>query len=361
MAPRIPHHRPLDGRLHRPHVPRAAAVRALAAGGLLLVALLAAGLPGSLPVHAAEARIAVPAAASRTATPSGAYVATTTRLDPHVVDIGVHSPAMRATMPVRLILPPGWSAGSGRTYPVFYLLQGASDDYTSWTRETDIETLAAHAQVIVATPEGGRAGFYTDWWNGGRGGGPNWETFHTVELPQVLRTDFHAGSRQAVIGISEGGLGALDYAARHRGAYVFAGSFSGVVDLDDGGLRAGVELTCAREGVDWRRLWGDPVRDRKVWEAHNPAHLVDRFRGVRVYLSAAAGMPGTLATNAPPEAGLLEAPTYQPTLRFAASLRRAGVAVTSHLYLSGTHAWPYWQRELHLAWPAVLNTLRATR
>ncbi|HEY5832671.1 alpha/beta hydrolase [Streptomyces sp.] len=291
----------------------------------------------------------------------GAYVSAIRRLGPNVADLSIESPAMGARMPVRVMLPPGWSPDARRTFPTVYLLQGASDDYTSWTRETDIEELAPQADVIVVTPEGGRAGFYTDWWNYGRKGGPNWETFHTVELPQILERGFRANTRRAVLGLSEGGLGALAYTARHPGQYVFAGSFSGVVDLDDPGLRGGITLTCMREGVDPMRLWGDPEKNRAVWNEHNPARMVNRFRGVKVHLSAAAGLPGPLARNAPVAAGLLEAPAYPPTRAFADRLRAAGVDVTAHLYVTGTHAWPYWERELHLAWRSVLSALRVAR
>lgn len=291
---------------------------------------------------------------------NGAYVAETKQLGERVIDLGIDSPSLGTKVPVRVILPPSWSPNSGRTFPTLYLLQGASDDYTSWTRETDIEELASQTDVIIVTPEGGRAGFYTNWWNYGQKGGPNWETFHTMELPQILERGFRANDRRAVIGMSEGGLGALNYAARHTGEYVFAGSFSGVTDLDDQALRSGIVLTCAREGVDAMRLWGDPVRNRALWDAHNPARMVNRFRGVKVHLSAAAGLPGPLDRNTPLEAGLLEAPSYQPTARFADRLRKAGVDVTSHLYLTGTHSWPYWERELHVAWPSVLSALQVS-
>lgn len=318
----------------------------------------------------------------------GAHVSAVRRLNRHITDLTITSPAMHAKMPVRMILPRSWSRAAHRTFPTLYLLQGAGDNYTSWARETDIEKLASRANVIVVMPEGGRAGFYTNWWNRGRKGGPNWETFHTVELPQILGRGYRANSRRAVIGLSEGGLGALNYAARHRGEYVFAGSFSGIVNTADKGTRVTIFLTCLREGADPIRLWGDPVRDRKRWDAHNPAHRVSRFRGVKVYLSAAAGMPerkdaarnlemlrqfsrasragqasqiGRLVRSKAFAASVLEVPGYVPTAKFAQELRKAGVDVTAHLYLAGTHSWPYWQRELHRAWPSVLAALRAAR
>ncbi len=266
---------------------------------------------------------------------------------------------MGTKLPVRVILPRNWYSEPERTFPTLYLLQGASDDYTSWLGETDIRQLASRTDVIVAMPEGGRAGFYSNWWNYGRKGGPQWETFHTVELPQILERGYRANSRRAVIGISEGGLGALNYAVRHHGQYVFAGSFSGVVDTADPTLRAGIYLTCLREGLDPVGLWGDPAQYPRRWDAHNPVRQVTGFRGIKVYLSAATGRPGPLDGGDDLLAGLLEAPVYAPTAKFADQLRRAGVDVTTHLYQGGNHSWPYWQRELHRAWPLVLIALRS--
>ena len=331
---------------------------ATAFAGLLSAAAVRGATPGFAATGPARTRT-VPVTVPPRPGGGGAYVAAVTRIGPRIIDLSVDSPAMGAKVPVRVILPSGWSPRSARTYPTLYLLQGASDDYTSWTRETDVAALASKAQVIVVMPDGGRAGFYTNWWNYGRQGDPRWETFHTAELPRIMESGYRAGTRRAVIGLSEGGLGALAYAARHSGAYVFAGSFSGPVDLDDTLLRDGIVLTCLREGVDPLRLWGDPKQNRAVWDLHNPARLVPRFRGIKVHLSAAMGRTGPLDVNSPPEAGLLEVPAYLPNLRLADALRKDAVDVTAHLYEVGTHTWPYWQRELHVAWPAVLAALQA--
>ncbi|MEU6083854.1 alpha/beta hydrolase family protein [Streptomyces sp. NPDC047108] len=292
---------------------------------------------------------------------SGARIVDVKQLDERTADLLVASPAMGTNMPVRVILPRSWSAKSKRTFPTVYLLQGASDDYTSWTRETDIEELAADNDAIIVTPEGGRAGFYTDWYNDGVKGGPKWETFHTLELPQLLEAGYRANKRRALIGLSEGGLGALNYAGRHPGKYAYAASFSGVVDIEDQATRTGIYLTCARENIDAGKLWGDPQEQSHVWEAHNPARHPERLRGVKVHLSAATGLPGGLEAAFDPFAGMLEGPTYAPNARFRDALRDEGVDVTANLHMAGTHAWPYWQRELHTVWPGVLSALKVSR
>ena len=39
---------------------------------------------------------------------------------------------------------------------MLYLLHGAGNDYTSWTRETDVEALTADLPLLVVMPEAGR-------------------------------------------------------------------------------------------------------------------------------------------------------------------------------------------------------------
>ncbi|MGW7255719.1 alpha/beta hydrolase [Streptomyces sp. NPDC054834] len=289
----------------------------------------------------------------------GAYISHARYLDERTLDLTVESPAMRDGIPVRVILPRHWRKESTRTFPVLYLLQGASDDYTSWTRETDVEELSGPADVLVVMPEGGRAGFYTDWWDHGTGSGPRWETFHTEELPQLMERAFRANDSRAVIGLSEGGLGALDYAARHPGGYRFAGSLSGIVDTSDPVMRFGIGATCLRENVDPERLWGRPDEQRRIWDAHNPSRMVSRFKKVWVYLYAGTGVPGGLESAFDPAASLLEQPLGPSTAAFARALRLSDVKVTTDLFRPGTHSWPYWQRELHRMWPLVLSALEA--
>ena len=62
----------------------------------------------------------------------------------------------------------------------------------------------------------------------GRAGRTRWETFHLAELRQILQRNYRASTVMAVAGVSMGGLGALAYAARHRGLFRAAASFGGI-------------------------------------------------------------------------------------------------------------------------------------
>src|SRR5258708_1567131 len=115
----------------------------------------------------------LPSAASADSAPSaataddGAYIASEKWLDPPMVDLKVGAPVVGAIVPVRVLLPPGWSKDATRTWPALYLLQGAHDDYTAWTRETDVESFTADKGLIVAMPSAGPTGIPTRWLNGG--------------------------------------------------------------------------------------------------------------------------------------------------------------------------------------------------
>ncbi|MEU6347052.1 alpha/beta hydrolase family protein [Streptomyces sp. NPDC046977] len=320
---------------------------------MALAGVTALTSPTAAPVAAAP-RHAAPAAA---AADDGARITQTKKLGPQMWDLKVNSPAMGKTLPVRVILPKSWADQPTRRFPVLYLLQGVSDNYTAWTRETDVEQLAARANFLVVMPDGGRAGFYSDWWDHDRPDRPRWETFHIHELIQIIERRYRASGSRAVIGLSEGGLGALNYASRYPGLFRYAGSFSGITDTSDTASRAAILASCLREGLDPVRLWGDPKEHPELWEEHNPLQMIENLRGTTVHLSAGNGKRGPLDKTNDPFAQMLETPLPVQTFVYSQALRRAGVDVTTHIYPRGTHSWPYWKRELHIVWPKVSAVL----
>jgi S-formylglutathione hydrolase FrmB len=287
----------------------------------------------------------------------GARITKVRRLSTLMWDLTIDSPAMGKTLPVRVLLPKHYSRHPKRRFPVLYLLQGVSDNYTAWTRETDVERLAARSDFLVVMPDGGRAGYYSDWWDYDRPDAPRWETFHIDEVLPLIERRYRATTSRAVIGLSEGGLGALNYAARHPGLFRYAGSFSGITDTSDTASRAAIVASCVREGIDPVRVWGTPEEQPELWASHNPLRMTDRMRGTRVHLSAGNGKRGPLDKKDDALAQILETPLPLQTYRYSQALRRAGVKVTTHIYPRGTHSWPYWQRELHIVWPTVSTVL----
>jgi diacylglycerol O-acyltransferase / trehalose O-mycolyltransferase / mycolyltransferase Ag85 len=267
-------------------------------------------------------------------------------------DLTVASPALGETVKVRLLLPVHYPARPGGRWPVLYLLHGCCDTYQSWTRSTDVEALTAHSDVLVVMPDGGKAGFYSDWL-----AGPRWETFHLTELRQILQQDYRASAVMAVAGASMGGLGALAYAARHPGLFRAAASFSGIADtrlsLRESMRYAGLVRS---QGGDPSYLWGDPRGDAAVWAAHNPYDLAPQLRGTQLFIAVGTGQPGPLDPAGTP-ASTIESSLAAENAALAGRLRALKIPAQHDFYGPGTHSWPYWQRDLHHAWPLLQHAL----
>lgn len=220
---------------------------------------------------------------------------------------------------------------------MLYLLHGAWDDYTGWTRETDLAALTADLPLLVVMPEGGELGFYTDWWDGADGRSA-WETFHLTELRELLEQEWKAGDERVIAGLSMGGYGAMHYATAHPELFRAAASFSGVLDPVHADLGSSSEL------------WGDPVEQAENWAQHDTVGMAGALRGKPLYVSWNDGEPGPLD---PPGAEFddLEAWVAPQNEAFVAALEAAGIPVTTEIG-KGRHEWPYWERGLHHALPS---------
>ena len=284
-------------------------------------------------------------------TPEAARIVDRATVGGRQVDLTIDSPAVGGQVRTRLLLPAGFEAAPSRPRPVLYLLHGCCDTYVSWTRSTDIEELTAGLDLLVVMPDGGRAGFYSDWRTG-----PQWERFHLTELPQLLAAEYGAGEPRAIAGVSMGGLGALGYAARHPGLFKAAASFSGIVHtrLTPDTAQGYVGLVQS-EGGDGYALWGYPEQDADTWRDHNPYDLADRLAGTAVYLACGDGEAGPLDAEGAVDS--IEAPLRRQNEALARRIRGLTPRPTIHLYGPGTHSWVYWNRELRTAWPMITDAL----
>jgi len=290
---------------------------------------------------------------------------------PHgaVASVNYYSSALGKFRRMHVYTPPGYEASGSQKYPVFYLLHGAGDCDDSWTSVGRagfiLDNLIAEKKarpMIVVMPAG-----HTSQTQGfGRGaataGGPPprdefSEDFVGDIMPYTEKNYRTMTDRahRAIAGLSMGGLGAMAYAARHPGMFAAAASFSGV--LDTTGDRAATRQLVGRNGEDPGALWGDPQRDKQVWDAHNPTALAGRLKDVRLYVSCGDGRPGSLdppgATSDYEDALLDQART------FTERAKAAGARVTTDFYGAGTHTWPYWERALERALPMLRAAIGA--
>ncbi|NGO08701.1 hypothetical protein G5C60_14040 [Streptomyces sp. HC44] len=305
----------------------------------------------------------------------GARVVAEERAGPRLVDLTIDSPALGRTAKVRLLTPDGWEKRRpGERWPTIYLLVGGDGNYRAWTEDYDsgIQRRPELRDVLVVMPEMPLFGFYSDWFNGGRGGPPAVESFHLREMLPLLERDYGAGFRRVAAGESQGGFGALSYAARHPGLFRAVASYSGFVHplQHPHAVRAAMTYL----GLDWKALWGDPVTQRANWQAHDPYYLAEQLHRIPVHLSSGDGRAGVLdppGVEPDPDVPGLEDPAdpfptdaISPTetlmeresRALSRRLQSVGAHVTTHFY-AGTHSPPYWAREWNRSLPMLLRAL----
>src|SRR5437763_11275504 len=130
-----------------------------------------------------------------------------TRLYEYTAATGVLS----APTKFRVLLPEGYHDNPDQRYRVLYLLHGGVQSHAWWTDQGDAQEITEGYPVIVVMPDGGGGGWYSDWWNYGLGGPPEWETYHIDQLVPWVDANFRTTGTRAVAGFSMGGFGAMSY------------------------------------------------------------------------------------------------------------------------------------------------------
>ncbi|MEU8798686.1 alpha/beta hydrolase family protein [Spirillospora sp. NPDC048819] len=293
--------------------------------------------------------------------PDGATITGVKKLNSRIFDVTIASPALGAEVKTRVMVPAGWQSKTTKTWPVVYAYHGGQNNFMSWTKDSNIEQIIGPYNAMVVMPEGGWNGSYTNWYNGGKGGIPEWETFHIREVIPLMERNFHAGSVRAAIGLSSGGQGAITYAERNPGTFKYAASYSGALNITAPGMPVILTSMNRDSGT---AIWGDPVLARSNWRAHDATVMVSKLKGTGVYVSSGNGKPGPFdKPDTPPhDAGRIgEQLSGTMTENFVAAAKRAGIPVTANLYGPGMHNWKYWKRELESSWPAIAASIGARK
>lgn len=272
-----------------------------------------------------------------TPVPVGLKLLETRQLDSRTTLYTFRSAAVGAEVKARVIVPAVYAQQPDSRFPLLMNLHGTGGDATVHKPEVWQEVLG-DAPIVFVEPDGGAKGFYTDWWGSPDPAvpAPGWETFHLRELLPWIEAHFRTTGRRAVSGGSMGGFGAMSYAARNPGVFKAAAASSGALDSE---LLYPVGSYALAQIYD-PCIWGDPVEQRAVWQAHNPTALVAKLRGVALFVAVGNGLPGRHDTTLPdPQAPLLEVATNLMTRDFVAAADAAGIPVTSWFYGNGTHPW----------------------
>ncbi len=275
--------------------------------------------------------------------------------------VSVASHALARTVDARILLPNGYDSHPARRYPVLYLFHGTSGRASDWIRTGDATRTTAHRPLIVVMADAGfdgdGGGWFTNWFNGGDFGPPRWETFHIDQLvPWVdsnLRT-IAARRGRAIAGLSQGGFGALSYAARHPDMFSAVASFSGAAEIDRDPQAIALTtpvIEATATGLDGSSdpdaMFGPRATNEINWKAHDPATLVGNLRRTDIWLWTGNGQPGPLDSVAPNlGADGIEGGVHTLNTLFHGHLEDAGIPSHYDDYGPGTHTWPYWTRDL---------------
>ncbi|GLY94982.1 alpha/beta hydrolase-fold protein [Actinoplanes sp. NBRC 103695] len=174
-----------------------------------------------------------------------------------LVEITIAGPASGMTMPAWVYLPPGYATGHER-YPVVEAFHGFPGSPKGWLRKLNAvgylnQEIAAGrmAPTVVAfvyqTPDP-----LVDTECTNLVGGPQAETYLTVDVPAAIETRFRVRADRAawgLIGYSAGGFCAADLLLRHADRYAAAASLSGYATA---GIRVGDGSERTTNDVAWR-------------------------------------------------------------------------------------------------------------
>jgi S-formylglutathione hydrolase FrmB len=297
------------------------------------------------------AALAAAAATARAGEP-GLRLVSSKKLGPRLEELTFRTRALSGDTRVRVLLPSDYDQSGHTRYPVLYLLHGSVDDYRSWTDKGDAEHLTAGLPLIVVMPNAGNGGFYSDWFNNGAGGAPEWETYHVGQLIPWIDAHYPTRARRAgraTAGLSMGGFGAMTYPARHPGMFVAGASFSGAVNSNEY-PPSGEPDESTLDGGEPYATWGPRQTEEVRWRAHNPWDLAVNLRGLDLTLRTGNGQPGGPYGGGDP----IEAYVHQASADLHAKLTSLGIRHVWDDYGPGGHAWEYWQRDLKETLPSIM-------
>ncbi|HEV2136930.1 MAG TPA: alpha/beta hydrolase-fold protein [Terracidiphilus sp.] len=245
-------------------------------------------------------------------------------------DVRFYSEALGRQMPYRVFLPTNLQPGE-KLFTV-YLLHGAYNDFRSWSNFSDVSQFARDGFLLVM-PEGGASSYFM---NAVEAPKDKFEDYVTRDLIADVEARFpvrRGRDSRAVIGISMGGLAAVDYALAHPDLFRFVGALSPSIDAPSR------RFSWKRTGQWWRfrRVFG-PVgsSERRARDPFVMIQSADPKTTPFIYLTA----------------GRQEA-LMGPIRRFAASLKKRNFDYEFRV-MQGGHDWNQWNAQI----PGCFASLR---
>ena len=274
----------------------------------------------------------------------------------------VYSPAMGRNIPVQIV-PAARGGNAG-----LYLLDGlrATERTNAWVKDVNAAAVYGGSNITLVMPIGGEASFYADWANDpkyGDGKPYKWETFLTRELPGYLQRHFGvAPNNNSIIGLSMGGTGAMNLAAKHPNQFRQVLSFSGYLTTTLPGMQTMLRLALLDAGgYNLNAMYGSMINPNRF--ANDPFLNMQGLRNSDVYISAGSGVPGPADAKYLPEhqaaGAALEFGAMISSRVWEAKARAQGLRVTSDYPAQGLHNWDQFGYQLNKTKGRVLTHMNA--
>ncbi|MDR3793543.1 MAG: alpha/beta hydrolase-fold protein [Terracidiphilus sp.] len=247
-------------------------------------------------------------------------------------DVHFFSPALERHVIYRVFLP--ISIAPSQQLRVVYLLHGNGGSYTNWSNYSGVAQYASQGFLLVM-PDG--ASSY--WVNADKPEKDKYADFLTHDLVADVEARFpvrkdRAG--RAIVGVSMGGYGAVEYALARPDLYGFAGAISPALDVPS-------------RKFSWRR-WSQWVRFRDIFGSPGSPERQARDPFVQVRSADPKTVPYIYITAGDQEALL------DPIRRFAAQLHARGFAYEFHSKPGG-HDWNEWNAQIPGCFEKLLAVL----
>jgi enterochelin esterase-like enzyme len=152
--------------------------------------------------------------------------------------ISILSPALGGrSQEVYVYLPPGYSSHPNKRYPVVYLLHGFPGRPLAWMLtvrmgviEDELSAKRVAPPAILVMPFGSTGTFTDKEWANGVNPGEDWASFVSQDVVQAIDSRYRtiaSPAARAIIGLSEGGYGAINIELHNPGEFRVVESWSG--------------------------------------------------------------------------------------------------------------------------------------
>lgn len=287
------------------------------------------------------------------------------------VDISTADIAANATNGpnrIRVTLPNNYFSSPNARYPTLYLLHGgAGGNSAQWTTGGGaVEPITDGKAVITVMADGGKVGWFTDWVNQAKGA-QKWADFYENQLvPFIDRNLRTIATKQgrAIGGLSMGGYGAVRITQDRPDLFAAVASFSGAVNIEDGGTQTVICEQALENGYGCDDLFGSTWNwfglVQTNWMKYNPIRRANVYKNqnIMILLYAGSGIH---------DADVLERTMGNSANQFHQALDAAGITNMFWMYgrpgpsvpfgCDGGHNFSCWNFALNDALPRILGYL----